>query len=190
MTDGERLTLADEILARARIHAREVVDEYDLAVDLAALEWTVSKRAKRRAGACRWDAARETATIVLARRAYERYEWPAFAGIVRHELVHAWEFQRFGESGHGARFREAAARLDAPRHCEEFADPRYVLRCLGADCDWTAKRHRASKPVKAPDRYRCGACGGSYEVEHAASGRIWTTASGYGGAKAALGDDW
>ncbi|MEY7850782.1 SprT-like domain-containing protein [Natrarchaeobius sp. A-rgal3] len=190
MTDGDALTIDDEILARARIHAREVVDEQDLEIDLSALEWEVSARAKRRAGACRWNARREVATIVLTRRAYERYDWTEFAAVVRHELVHAWEFQRFGESGHGPRFHEKAAALEAPRHCRSFAEPRYVLRCLEADCEWTATRHRASKPVTAPDRYRCGACGGSYEVEHADSGRTWTTSSGYGGAKSALGEEW
>ncbi|RQG90194.1 sprT domain-containing protein [Natrarchaeobius halalkaliphilus] len=190
MTDGEQLTIDDEIVARARIHARTVLDEYDLSVDRDALEWETSLRARRRAGACRWDPNREIATIILARRAYERYDWPTFAGVVRHELVHAWEYQRFGESGHGARFRERAAALDAPRHCQSFSEPRYVLRCRETDCDWEATRHRASKPVKSPDRYRCGSCGGSYEVEHAESGRTWTTASGYGGSKAALGDDW
>ena len=190
MTDGEEYTLADEIVARARIHAREVVDEHELAVDLKALEWEVSARARCRAGACQWHADREVATIVLARRAYERYDWSAFAGVVRHELVHAWEFQQFGESGHGDRFREQAGALEAPRYCDAFTEPRYVLRCRVADCGWRATRHRASKPVKAPDQYRCGACGGEYEVEHAVSGRTWTTASGYGGAKAALGDDW
>ncbi|WP_049920070.1 SprT family zinc-dependent metalloprotease [Halobiforma nitratireducens] len=180
------------MIARARIHAREVVDgeEYDLPVDRSALEWTTSARARRRAGACRWDADREVATIVLSRLAYEHYDWPEFAAVVRHELVHAWEFQQFGDSGHGQRFRERAAAVDAPRHCRSFADPRYVLRCLTDDCPWRAQRHRASRPVKTPDRYRCGACGGDYEVEHVESGRTWTTASGYGGARAALGDDW
>ncbi|MGQ3721503.1 SprT family zinc-dependent metalloprotease [Natrialba aegyptia] len=192
MTDGEdnRLTIDDEIIARARIHARDVLADADFELDLSALEWTVSTRAKRRAGACRWHADRETATIILARRAYDRYDWPEFAGIVRHELVHAWEFRRFGESGHGPRFRERATELDAPRHCRSFTEPRYVLRCLAADCDWTAQRHRASKPVRSPDGYRCGNCGAAYEVEHAASGRTWTTASEFGGAKAALGDEW
>lgn len=189
-SESETYTVDDELLARARIHARDVVDEYDVAIDLGALEWEVSARAKRRAGACRWHADREVATIVLARRAYEAYDWPAFAAVVRHELVHAWEFQQFGESGHGPRFRERAAELDAPRHCQSFSEPRYVLRCLETHCDWRAKRHRASQPVKAPEQYRCGVCGGSYEVEHADSGRTWTTASEFGGVKAALGDQW
>jgi predicted SprT family Zn-dependent metalloprotease len=188
VTEDDALTLADEILARARIHAREVVAEHALDLDLGAVEWAVSERARRRAGVCRWHAGREVATIVLARRAYERYAWPEFAGVVRHELVHAWAFRTFGEAGHGPRFRERAAALEAPRHCEAFAEPRYVLRCR--TCDWRATRHRASKPVRSPDRYRCGDCGGAYEVEHADSGRTWTTASGYGGAKAALGEDW
>ncbi|WP_394741371.1 SprT family zinc-dependent metalloprotease [Natronococcus roseus] len=189
MTD-EALTIDDEILARARIHAREVVDEHGLELDLDAIEWAVSGRARRRAGLCRWDADREVATIVLARRAYERYEWAEFAAVVRHELVHAWEFQRFGESGHGERFQELAARLEAPRRCRSFAEPRYVLRCRGDDCDWRATRHRASEPVRTPGRYRCGDCGGALEVEHVDSGRTWNAASGYGGAKAALGEDW
>ncbi|AGB36494.1 SprT-like domain-containing protein [Natronococcus occultus] len=186
----ESLTIDDEIRARARIHAREVIDDHDLALEFDALEWAVSGRARRRAGLCRWDADREVATIVLARRAYERYEWAEFAAGVRHELVHALQFQRTGESGHGERFLELAARLEAPRRCRSFTEPRYVLRCLADDCAWTATRHRASKPVKAPDRYRCGDCGDVLEVEHTDSGRTWNAASGYGGAKAALGKDW
>ncbi|NGM69703.1 SprT family zinc-dependent metalloprotease [Natronolimnobius sp. AArcel1] len=192
-TDGNRLTVDDEIVARARIHAREICGdggEYDLDVDFDALEWDVSARAQRRAGLCRWNRRKEIATIILARRAYERYEWPEFAAVVRHELVHAWEYQQFGESGHGPRFREQAARLEAPRHCRSFSEPRYHLQCLASDCDWQAKRHRASKPVKSPDQYRCGSCGSSYAVTHVESGRSWTTASEYGGAKAALGDEW
>ena len=192
MTDGNAtdLTIDDEIVARARIHAREVSAEYDLEIDRDALEWSVTTRARRRAGACRWDADREVATIVLTRRAYEQYDWETFAEVVRHELVHAWEFQRFGESGHGPRFRRQASRLEAPRHCETFVEPRYWLQCRSSDCEWEARRHRASQPVKAPEQYRCGVCGGSYEVEHVDSGRTWTTASGFGGAKAALGDRW
>ncbi len=182
----ERYTIDDELIARARIHSREV----DVDVDRSRLEWEVSARAKRRAGACRWDADREVATIVLSRRAYEAYDWEEFAAVVRHELVHAWEFQHFGESGHGERFRREARRLDAPRHCRSFAEPRYVLRCLDEDCAWRARRHRASKPVTTPERYRCGTCGGEYEVEHTASGRTWTSASEYGGVKSALGEGW
>ena len=180
----------EEIIAHARGHARATLaDEgVSLDVDFDRLEWAVSSRAKRRAGVCRWNARTETATIVLSRRAYCAFDTEAFEAVVRHELIHAWEFQRFGESGHGQRFLERAAALDVPRHCASFSAPRYVLRCL--ECEWSAKRHRASKPVRAPGGYRCGVCGGSYEVEHAESGRTWRCASGYGGVKAALGEEW
>ncbi|WP_207590762.1 SprT-like domain-containing protein [Halomontanus rarus] len=177
----------EEIVAHARVHARAVANDA-LAVDLSRIEWEVSARARRRAGVCRWHASSETATIVLSRKAYRAYDREAFEAVVRHELIHAWEFQQFGESSHGKRFRERATELDVSRHCESFSSPRYVIRCL--ECDWRAKRHRASKPIRAPDGYRCGVCGGEYEVEHAESGRTWTTASGYGGVKAALGEEW
>ncbi len=184
----DRTPTDEEILAHARVHARSVADA--IGVDLDALEWAVSARAKRRAGACRWSATDETATIVLSRRAYERYDRTDFEAIVRHELIHAWEYQRFGESDHGSRFRERAERFDVPIHCESFTEPRYRLRCRASACDWTLDRHRASKPVKTPSRYRCGACGGDLVVEHVESGRTWEGAAGYGGARSALGDDW
>ncbi|MFC3957979.1 SprT-like domain-containing protein [Halovivax cerinus] len=178
----------EEILAHARVHARSVADE--IGVDIDAVDWAVSPRAKRRAGACRWNADEETATIVISRRAYETFERDAFEAVVRHELIHAWEFQRFGESDHGPRFRERADEFDVSVHCESFTKPRYRLRCRQSDCDWTLRRHRASKPVTSPDRYHCGDCGGSLVVEHVESGRTWTTTNEYDDARAALGDDW
>jgi predicted SprT family Zn-dependent metalloprotease len=185
----EALTIDDELLARARIHAREIVDKHALDLNLGAIEWEVSARARRRAGLCRYHGD-GVVTIVLARRAYERYEWPEFAAVVRHELVHAWEFLHFGESGHGERFRDLAARLDAPRHCRSFAEPRYVLRCREDDCEWRATRHRASAPVRSPSRYRCGDCGDALAVEHVDSGRTWENAEGFDRTKAALGESW
>ncbi len=178
----------EEILAHARVHARSVADEID--VDLDALEWAVSARAKRRAGVCKWDADDAVATIVLSRRAYETYDRASFEAVVRHELIHAWEFQTFGESDHGARFREVADRLNVSIHCDSFTDPRYRLRCRAGDCDWSLDRHRASKPIKDPKRYRCGDCGGDLFVEHVASGRTWTSAAGYESTRSTLGADW
>ena len=185
---GSRSPTDEEILAHARVHARSVADA--VGVDLERVSWAVSARSKRRAGAARYDRRAEMVTIVLSRRAYHAFDREAFEAIVRHELIHAWEFLTFGESGHGPRFRERAAEFDVPIHCEAFAEPRYVLRCQTADCDWRLRRHRASKPVKVPERYRCSDCGGDLCVEHVESGRSWTTTSGYGGTKAALGDEW
>ncbi|WP_435317440.1 SprT-like domain-containing protein [Haloarchaeobius sp. TZWSO28] len=177
----------DDLCAWAKTYASTV----DIAVDLDQVDWEVSKRAKRRAGACRYHPGDDTCTIVLTWQAYRAFGWRQFTDTIRHELVHAWEFQQFGESGHGARFRQKAAELDAPRHCETFSEPRYVLRCVTSDCDWRAARHRASKPVKQPaDGYRCGVCQSPYVVEHVDSGATWRDHRGYQQARKELGDDW
>lgn len=167
-----------ELRSYARIYAERV----DLDVDHDAVEWTVSNRARRRAGACSYDPETETVTIRLTWDAYREHGWRQFTDTIRHELVHAWEFQAFGEAGHGERFREKAAAVDAPRHCEAFADPRLQLGCRG-DCGWGAGRHRASKPVRDPGAYRCPDCGAGVVVEHVASGVRWTDAAGYAAAR-------
>ena len=176
-----------ELLDRAAAYAETV----PLDLDTAALDWAISERAKRRAGSCRYDAGTEQITVVLTWDAYRAFGWAEFADTVRHELVHAWEFEHFGESGHGERFRRKAAAIDAPRHCRPFTDGRLELVCTAPDCDWRPERHRASKPVREPDSgYRCGDCGAPFAVRHVASGRTWRTAEGYRRAREALGEDW
>jgi predicted SprT family Zn-dependent metalloprotease len=159
-----------------------------LDVDLDAVAWEVSECATRRAGATVYDPAADRVTIRLTWDAYREYGWREFAGTVRHELVHAWEFQRFGESGHGERFRRKAREVDAPRHCRPFTDARLRLVCT-AGCGWTADRHRASRTVRRPDDYRCGDCSAPYRVEHR-SGVSWRTGFGYRVARRRIGDDW
>jgi predicted SprT family Zn-dependent metalloprotease len=180
--DADHETLLDW----ARTYARTV----DVDVDHDRLSWTVSTRAKRRAGVCLYDHDAEAARIRLAWRAYREFDAATFAGVVRHELVHAWEFQRFGESNHGERFRSAAADLDAPLRCPRFTDGRLRLVCLDGDCDWSAHRHRASKTVTRPGGHRCGACGERYEVRHVATDERWRTSSGYEAARARIGTAW
>lgn len=175
-----------ELLARAAAYAETVA----LDLDVAALSWEISERAKRRAGGCRYDPATGDITVVLTWDAYREFGWREFTGTVRHELVHAWEYARVGESGHGPRFRRKADELDAPRHCRPFTDGRLRLVCPADGCGWRAERHRASRPVRDPGAYRCGDCGGAYRVRHVASGRTWRTDEGYRRAREELGDAW
>ena len=183
----EEPTTRRELLTRAAAYAESI----DLDVPVADLDWAISERAKRRAGGCRYNSETGDITILLTWAAYEEFGWREFTGTIRHELVHAWEFHHFGESGHGERFREKADEIDAPRHCRTFTDGRLELVCTADDCDWRPERHRASKPVKFPDEgYRCGDCGSAYVVHHVASGRTWRTNEGYQRARDALGDDW
>jgi predicted SprT family Zn-dependent metalloprotease len=186
VTTGDPTTRA-ALLARAADYAGTV--PIDLDVD--ALDWAISERARRRAGCCRYDPDTGEITVVLTWDAYREFGWEEFLGTIRHELVHAWEFQHFAESGHGDRFYRKADEIDAPRHCRSFTDGRLVLVCTAEDCDWRPERHRASRPVRQPDAgYQCGECGSEYVVQHRASGRTWRTADGYERAREVLGDEW
>ena len=167
--------------------AADYAETVPIDVDTESVTWEVSERAKRRAGVCVYDGS--SVTIRLTWDAYREVGWRQFTATIRHELIHAWEFQRFGASDHGERFAEQADRLDAPRHCEAFAEARLELRCA-RECGWRAERHRASPPVKRPRDYRCGDCGGKLVVVHLASEERWRTAAGYDGARERLGDAW
>jgi len=184
---GQTPITRSELLDRAAAYAETV----DIDVETAAIEWDISERAKRRAGCCRYDRQNERVTIVLTWAAYREMGWERFTRTIRHELVHAWEFTHFGESGHGSRFREKAAEIGAPRHCEPFTEGRLRLVCTNDACEWAPDRHRASKPVKYPDEgYRCGECGSEYVVEHRDSGLTWRTNREYQRARERIGDEW
>jgi len=169
---------------------QEYAENVPIDVDLGSVRWTVSHRAKRRAGSCRYDRDSGNVTIRLAWDAYQRHGWGEITDVIRHELVHAWEFQQFGESGHGERFRNKADEIDAPRHCSPFSEPRLRLVCTDEDCNWSADRFRASVTVTEPNTRRCGVCGARYRVEHVATGRSWRTTTGYEQAREAIGEEW
>lgn len=175
----------ESLLRWARGYAHVV----DIDVDLDVINWAVSTRAKRRAGACLYDRVTGGITIRLAWRAAEAFTLSELKAVVRHELVHAWEYQQFGEAGHGPRFKQQAARLDVETRCPRFAEGRLLLACENAACDWRLHRHRASKSVTRPERRRCGNCGSRYEVEHVSSGETWRTESGYETARARI-EEW
>lgn len=179
-------TSEDQFLTSVREYAHGV----SIDVDHDAIEWTISHRAKRRAGSCRYHSDTGDVTIRLSWDAYRQHGWEEMKGVVRHELVHAWEFQHFGESGHGERFREHADSIGAPRHCTPFSEPRLRLVCTAEDCDWSADRFRASATVTEPNTRRCGVCGARYRVEHVETGRSWRTNEGYERAREAIGDEW
>lgn len=146
-----------EFLAVAKVYAREIAQNYDLSVDVSALDWEVSKRAKRRAGAVKHrDDTPETVSLTWAH--FQEHGWGAAAETIRHELIHVHLLTEHGDPGHGDRFEEWAGRLQTTVHCETFADPNWWVVC--EDCGSEMPRYRKSKLVKNPGQYRCGGCGG------------------------------
>lgn len=180
----------EDLLAWSRAYAGHVVRTTDLAVDLQRVEWTVSTRAKRRAAGVKWPRVADAAvgepvdwasvavadgdappdcTLALTWAAYEEFSREEWTATLRHELVHVEQYQRFGATDHGRRFRERAAALDAPVRCRRFATPAYRLRCR--DCgEEVGVRYRASKVVEEPGGYRSRCCGAALAVEEADGG--------------------
>jgi predicted SprT family Zn-dependent metalloprotease len=154
----------EEFLAAAKLYARAVVERHDLAVDVSGLDWEVSTRAKRRAGAVTYRDG-EPETVRLTWGQFENRGWESAAATVRHELVHVHLLNERSDPSHGAAFRELAERLDTHVHCERFTDPEWWVTCV--DCGARLARYRRSKLVEQPERYECGDCGGAFRVEEA-----------------------
>jgi predicted SprT family Zn-dependent metalloprotease len=163
----ERYAVSDdcthrEFLAAAKLYARAVADRHGLTVPVADLDWGVSTRAKRRAGAVEYRDG-DPVGVSLAWAQFESEGWAATAATVRHELVHVHLLAERSDAGHGPAFRDLADRLDAPVSCERFADPEWWVTCT--DCGARLARYRRSKLVRRPEDYRCGDCGGRLRVE-------------------------
>lgn len=151
----------DQLLTASREHAHAVAAHHDLAVAVDGLEWEVSTRSTRRAGALKYvDDGDPTdgMTVSLTWAAFEKYGWEEFSATVRHELAHAEEVERYGESSHGPRFAALAEDLGAPINCRIFKAPKWWIGCPA--CDLWAPRYKRSKTVKNPGDYRCNGCAG------------------------------
>lgn len=155
-----------EFLAVAKVYARDVVDTYDLSVAVSDLEWEVSKRAKRRAGAVKYRN-EHPETVSLTWAYFQEHGWAATADVVRHELIHVHRLNEAGDASHGAAFRELADDLQTSVTCKRFAEPNWWVTC--ESCGSEMPRYRQSKLVKNPGEYRCGGCGGEL-VSRRASG--------------------
>jgi len=151
-----------ELLAVAKVYAREVVDRYDLTGSVSALSWEVSTRAKRRAGAVKYRGDTPE-TVVLTWDHFANQGWAATAATIRHELAHVHLLNEAGDAGHGERFRALAERLHTHVHCDRFVPPEWWVVCT--DCGARLARYRESKLVTDPDQYQCGDCGGPFRVE-------------------------
>lgn len=150
-----------EFLAAAKLYARDVVESTALSVDVDALEWEVSTRAKRRAGGVKHRDG-EPRVVSLTWDYFQHAGWEPTAGIVRHELIHAHLLAEAGDASHGDAFERLAEALEAPRYCERFSEPKWWVCCT--KCDNRLARYRTSSLTEHPERYACGDCGGRLRV--------------------------
>lgn len=180
--DYEAIDSHEDLKAWSKTYCRAVRRDRFVDVRFDLVDWEVSTRAKRRAAAVKrpkipaaevgtpadWETAETAdgrvadgrpfgATMSLTWGAFEAFDRAEWEAVLRHELVHLEQYQRFGTTGHGPAFRKRAAELDAAVDCPVFADPKYVLRCR--DCGTVvARRYRECKLVREADAYRSSCC--------------------------------
>jgi predicted SprT family Zn-dependent metalloprotease len=105
---------------------------------------------------------RPPGTITISRHFLRQHGLEACLPILRHEVAHHAVHHTAGRRvrPHGAEFRAAAARLDAPRHAPAFAAPRTVHGYRCPACGWTVLRGRRFPRRR---RYSCARCSPRYD---------------------------
>ena len=151
----------DEFLSASKVYARNVVSRYDLDVKVSDLDWEVSVRAKRRAGAVKRRGGEPTG-ISLTWKYFQKKGWKKTASTIRHELIHVHLINQVNDHGHGERFQSWAERLDTHVNCNRFCEPKWWVICK--KCEIELPRYRKSKLIKNPDQYQCGNCGGEFTI--------------------------
>lgn len=176
-TDFDAIESHEGLVAWSRAYAREARRERLLDVRLDLVEWEVSTRARRRAAAVKrprlddasvgdtydWETVQNSGgrplpcTVSLTWDAFQEFSREEWQSTLRHELVHVEQYQRFGTTGHGKRFKRRAEDLETDVHCRAFAEPNWTFYCESCD-EVTAHRYRECKLVRQYECYRSNCC--------------------------------
>lgn len=148
---------------RVVTHAKAVAADHFPELPVAVITWEFSTRMQRSAGKAIYDRQTEEITIRLSWDAYKAYGWKQFARVVRHELIHAWQYSEYGNANHGPTFQQWIEPLETDRHCERYTEPKYWIVCKA--CGSRDPRYQRSKVVKEPTKYSCRQCGGEISIE-------------------------
>ena len=106
VTDHPQTTAA--LCERAAAHAMTVATEHFPELPVEAIAWETSTRMERSSGKAIYDSAGEDKeiTIRLSWDAYQEHGREQFTRVVRHELIHAWQYHEHGDGDHGPTFRQ------------------------------------------------------------------------------------
>jgi predicted SprT family Zn-dependent metalloprotease len=129
-----------DTLETIRIKALELMSalgEEHLGRSLLELGWMLKfSDAKRRLGVCKYGKRSPRIKVIALSRHYcYQGGWDLMEDVVRHEIAHAFEFEKTGRSSHGPGWKRLAAELGAdPTRCFDGpllppAQSRYVGVC-------------------------------------------------------------
>jgi len=190
----EAISSPEELVEWSRHYARLVVAETDLDIDLRrVVEWTVASEMKRHPAAVTGITHEDFETGVpfekedyqhlvvyvrgnedfsafgqskmclswLAFKEYSEAEWKE---LIRHELIHVEQFQRYGATNHGDEFQERADDLDTRLCFRKFADAQYALHCSNCD-QFIGDCYQETEAVENPADYKSSCCNAALTIE-------------------------
>lgn len=113
----------ESVLLVAQTHADEVCQRVwpGGTVRPDELQWTWNNRLRSSAGRfC--PNGDDPERIELAWEYYELHGMLELLDVVRHELIHAWQYNHpdVGRAGHGQSFKQWVSDLDTSRHCKSW----------------------------------------------------------------------
>jgi predicted SprT family Zn-dependent metalloprotease len=119
-------------------------------------------RAKRRMGACRWNARGDTKILSLSRYFCHAAGWAVMEDVARHEIAHALDVETRGHSDHGPTWKRwaRACGADPTRLYEGKALAAVASRYAGRCPHCGAEQPFYRRPKR---RYACRACCDRYE---------------------------
>lgn len=87
-----------EVIDLAKQHATQVVSRTPLNISVEAIEWSVTRELESKLGYCLSSrlGTYQSYLVKLSMDSLEACGWQEFMQIVRHELVHAWQFDQRG----------------------------------------------------------------------------------------------
>lgn len=138
-----------ELEEQVKDYAQKAVNEYDIDVSLDGMTFQVTKQLKRTAGNFSPGQIKIAHTVAAD-------DWELAKSTIRHELVHAEQYQNDEDVAHNHQFRARAHAVDTEVHCPVFEEPEYVVVCPECEREW--RRYRECKLVRQAERYTCAYC--------------------------------
>jgi predicted SprT family Zn-dependent metalloprotease len=139
----------DDAIELAQHHAEQAVERTGMAVNLNRVEWRVTRELRTKHGYHRGG------FIKLSMDSLETNGWQEFLRVVRHELVHVWQYQNdvddrpaknTFERFHGSSFEQWMPILNVDKHGPHIL-PLWTIECSNCQAVLDGKRRARDKEI-------------------------------------------
>ena len=165
----------DEVLRLAQGHARQVVVQTGMDIELRSINWRVTRRLKKKHGYHRGsDPWRKLSLVKLSLESLSANGWQRLMNTVRHELVHVWQYQHnqyntdadsTHERCHGDSFEQWMPVLDITKTgCAIQTKWQLICPACGRKVATERTRNRIAEAAAQLSSRSCEACGVEYRL--------------------------